>query len=164
MPQLEQVDTYASQIFWLALTFIPLLLLLWKVALPRVEEVLETRQRRIEDDLERARQSNEEAEQAQASYDAALAEARGRAHEVMTQASKAMAETAAGEQAALRRRLAEEERAAVAGITAAREAAMGNIRAVAIEAALLSIVQVAGAAVADGAEAELAAVVDEALG
>ncbi|MFQ5955421.1 MAG: F0F1 ATP synthase subunit B', partial [Kiloniellales bacterium] len=139
MPQLEQLDTYASQIFWLALTFIPLFVILWKVALPRVDEVLDARQRRIETDLERARQSKEEAEEVSAAYDRALAEARSRAHGVLTEASKRLAEVAAAEQAALRRRLAEEEQAAVAGIARARQAAMRNVRQVAIEVAGLAV-------------------------
>ncbi len=163
MPQLEQIDTYVSQIFWLALTFIPLFVILWKVALPRVDEILEARQGRIEKDLERARQSKEQAEEVAAAYERVLAEARAQAHTVLAAASKRLAEAAAAEQAELRRQLAEEERAAVARIGEALEAAMGNVRQVAIEVAGLAVTRVASAAAGDIDEAELAAAVDAAL-
>ncbi len=163
MSQLEQIDTYVSQIFWLALTFIPLLVILWKVALPRVDEVLEARQSRIEKDLERARQSKEQAEEVSAAYERVLAEARAQAHAVLAAASKRLAEAAAAEQAELRRQLAEEERAVVARIGEARQAAMGNVRQVAIEVAGLAVARVAGAAAGEMNEADLATAVDAAL-
>ncbi len=163
MPQLEQVDTYVSQIFWLALTFIPLFVILWKVALPRVDEVLEARQSRIEKDLERARQSKEQAEEVSAAYERVLAEARAQAHAVLAAASKRLAEAAAAEQAELRRQLAEEERAVVARIGEARQAAMANVRQVAIEVAGLAVARVAGAAAGEMNEADLATAVDAAL-
>ena len=53
LPQLD-VQTYASQIFWLVVSFIVLYFLVAKVAMPRISEVLEERQERIEDDLDKA--------------------------------------------------------------------------------------------------------------
>ena len=53
MPQLEQISTYASQIFWLVVVFAVLLGVMLKVALPRVQGILEERQKRIDDDLAR---------------------------------------------------------------------------------------------------------------
>ena len=60
MPQLDS-STYVGQIFWLLLTFVPLYLILWKVALPRIASVLEQRQEKIEDDLVRAEKLKVEA-------------------------------------------------------------------------------------------------------
>ena len=54
MPQLEQISTYAGQIFWLVVVFAVLLGVMLKVALPRVQGILEDRQKRIDDDLARA--------------------------------------------------------------------------------------------------------------
>ena len=51
MPQLEQIHTFLSQIFWLVITFGFLYLVLWKVALPRVSSILLERQERIDDDI-----------------------------------------------------------------------------------------------------------------
>ena len=62
MPQLDP-STFATQLFWLFLTFTALFLIAWKVALPRMTEVLNTRQERIEGDLEKAETLKAEAEE-----------------------------------------------------------------------------------------------------
>jgi F-type H+-transporting ATPase subunit b len=72
--------TFAPQLFWLALSFGLLYLLLKRVALPRVEEVIEERRERIERDLAKAESLKTETEQALASYERALGEARARAN------------------------------------------------------------------------------------
>ena len=53
MPQLEMGD-YAPQIFWLVVTFVILMLLMWGVGLPRIRRVIEAREARIGDDLAQA--------------------------------------------------------------------------------------------------------------
>ena len=60
LPQLD-IETYASQIFWLIVTFIVLYFLVAKIAMPRIAEVLEGRQERIEDDLDKAETLKKEA-------------------------------------------------------------------------------------------------------
>ena len=50
MPQLD-ISTYPPQLVWLLITFLALYLVVWKVALPRIVDVREARQRRVEDDL-----------------------------------------------------------------------------------------------------------------
>ena len=78
MPQLE-THTFATQIFWLIVTFVPLYLLLWKVALPRIADILESRQNRIDHDLARADTLKVEAEEVMASYREEQAKARAEA-------------------------------------------------------------------------------------
>ena len=53
MPQLD-VSTFLPQIFWLVVTFAALYLIMWKVAVPGVANVLEARQKRIGDNLDKA--------------------------------------------------------------------------------------------------------------
>jgi F-type H+-transporting ATPase subunit b len=53
MPQLD-FSTYLPQVFWLVVTFIALFLIMWKIAVPRIANSLEARQKRIEDYLDRA--------------------------------------------------------------------------------------------------------------
>ena len=60
MPQLD-VSTFPPQLVWLLITFVALFLIVWKVALPRIIDVRDNRQRRIEDDLARAETLREEA-------------------------------------------------------------------------------------------------------
>ncbi len=81
LPQLD-FDTWPSQIFWLAVALWALYSLLTKIALPRIAGVLEERADAIADDLDRAEEFKRKAEEAQATYDAALAKARSEAEAI----------------------------------------------------------------------------------
>ena len=61
MPQLD-ISTYPPQLVWLLITFLALYLVVWKVALPRIVDVREARQRRVEDDLGKAEALRSEAQ------------------------------------------------------------------------------------------------------
>ena len=71
MPQLDP-EYYLSQVFWLAITFIFLLLFLWRVSLPRIKRVLEKRSDKINKDLEDAKNLQEKAEKLQKKIDTDL--------------------------------------------------------------------------------------------
>lgn len=60
MPQFDPTY-FASQVFWLIVTFGILYLLMAKIALPRIGDILEVRQDRIAADLDRAEQLKREA-------------------------------------------------------------------------------------------------------
>lgn len=86
-PQLK-TETYASQVFWLFVAFTLLYVLMSKVALPRVSSMIDARSNMREDDLSRAQSMQAEAAKIKAAYDASLAEAQGRAQEIMAAAEK----------------------------------------------------------------------------
>ena len=92
-PKLPQLDiaTYASQIFWLIVTFIVLYFLVAKIAMPRIAEVLEGRQERIEDDLDKAETLKKEAYLVRVEYEKALSSAREEAHEAPRRAKEEIA-------------------------------------------------------------------------
>ena len=90
MPQLD-VQTYASQIFWLIVSFIVLYFLVAKVAMPRISEVLEERQERIEDDLDKAETLKKEAYLVKIEYEKALSSAREKASDATRQAQEEIA-------------------------------------------------------------------------
>ncbi|MBN2752193.1 MAG: F0F1 ATP synthase subunit B', partial [Rhodospirillaceae bacterium] len=75
MPQFDPTS-FPSQLFWLATTFIALYVLMSKVALPRIGDILEERQKRISDDLDMAERLKTETEAAIAVYEKALSDAR----------------------------------------------------------------------------------------
>lgn len=81
MPQLN-VDSYASQIFWLIVALGVLFFALKNVALPRIAGGLEERSDAIEDDLDRAAEFRKKAEQAEKTYEKALSDARSKAQEI----------------------------------------------------------------------------------
>jgi F-type H+-transporting ATPase subunit b len=134
MPQLD-ITTFPSQIFWLLVTFIPLYLVLWKVALPKIGGALQARQQRIDDDLEKAAALKEEAEQVLAEYRKALANAQAEAQALHRKTQEELAAAAARQHADLGARLAERTAAAEARIAEARNAALADLRSVAVDVA-----------------------------
>jgi F-type H+-transporting ATPase subunit b len=90
LPQLD-IETYASQIFWLTVTFLVLYFLVAKIAMPRIAEVLEGRQERIEDDLDKAETLKKEAYLVRVEYEKALSSAREEAHEATRRAQEEIA-------------------------------------------------------------------------
>ncbi len=94
MPQLD-VATYISQLFWLLVTFSFLYVLAKTLILPKIGSVLESRRRRIADDMEAAERLQRQAEEALQQHDALLAEARGKAQDlVRAEKEKVLAEIA----------------------------------------------------------------------
>ncbi len=90
MPQFDP-STFTPQLFWLAVTFGVLFFAMWRHALPRISDILETRRQRISDELEKAQAFKSEAEQVAAEYEMALAEARDKAAAALKQAGNDMA-------------------------------------------------------------------------
>lgn len=74
--------TFGPQLFWLAVTFVALYLLLSRIALPRVGEVIEERADRIKRDLDAAERLKGETENARLAYETALADARANAGKI----------------------------------------------------------------------------------
>ena len=82
------VDPVIGVMIWTLVVFGLTMLLLWKVAFPRIAEALDRRQRAIEDSIDAAETTRREAEQILAEYRERLAEARGQADEIVARARK----------------------------------------------------------------------------
>lgn len=132
MPQFDPA-VWPTQLFWLAVIFVVLYLLMSRVALPRVAEVLEEREVRINDQLRKAENLKHDAEDAIAAYEKAMAGARAQAHEQLRQAHEATANEAAARQAELSATLSSDLEAAEARIGAARDQAIAGLRDMASE-------------------------------
>jgi len=143
LPQLD-VTTFPPQLIWLVLTFAVLYLVMSRVALPRVSQILEERQQRIEDNLTKAESLRQEAQAAAEAYEKSLAEARAEAHGVMIDTINRIAEEAARQQAALSENLDKETGAAEQRIGEARDAAMASLGDVAAEVALATAEKLTG--------------------
>jgi len=81
MPQLDPTF-FPTQLFWLFVVFTLLFLVVWKVALPRIADVRETRRARVDSDLEKTAVLKKEAEEVLAAYEKSVAEATDKAHAV----------------------------------------------------------------------------------
>ena len=131
--------TFPSQLFWLAVTFAFLFVVLWKVAGPRINGAITGRRGAITGAIEAARKARGEAEAAEAAYRTALAGARARAtalaednrQTLNAEIAKAKADTdakAAGAMAEADARIAATREAAKAHVnTAARDAAIAIV-------------------------------------
>src|SRR5256885_7982874 len=84
-------STYPSQIFWLVVTFVALLIVMWKVAVPKIGGVIGERKGRIQTELAKAEESRKQAEHAAAAYQAPILEARERARAASEAARSEMA-------------------------------------------------------------------------
>ncbi|MBL6933166.1 MAG: F0F1 ATP synthase subunit B' [Rhodospirillales bacterium] len=155
LPQLD-IATFPPQLIWLAITFVVLYLMMAKVALPRISQVLEERQHKIEDNLKKAENLKEEAEVAAQAYEKALAEARAEAHGIMLETHNRIADEAAKKQAELSRELEAEIQDAEARILEAKNTAMAGLSEVASEVALCAAEKVSGESLS---EAEVAKVI-----
>ena len=150
MPQLD-VTTFAPQIVWLVITFLAMYFIMAKVALPRIAQVLEERQTRIDDNLEKAAALKKEAEEAAAAYESSLAEARANAQDAV----KAVIDAANAEQAKkqdeLTEKLNKELDAAEARIAEAKDKALANIKEVSGDVAKATVEKLSGVSVDDAA-------------
>ena len=130
-----QSETFASQLVWFALTFVALYLLASRLLLPRVGGIIDARANKIEGDLSEAQRFKADADEANQAYEKALADARNRA--------QALANATRDEQQAKadarRKELEGQLDAKLAGaektIARTKEAAMGNVRGIAIDVA-----------------------------
>lgn len=144
MPQFDPAF-FAPQLFWLAVTFLTLYVLMAKVALPKIGTVLDERQRKIDDNLDKAAQLKAEAQAAVAAYEKALAESRAHAHAVIKEAGDRLAAQADERNRELGARLADQIRSGEARINAAKDTALSNVRDVAVEVAGAVIARLVGA-------------------
>jgi F-type H+-transporting ATPase subunit b len=134
MPQLDAA-TYASQILWLIITFAVLYYLLKTKALPRVADILEARQERISNDLDKAAALRAEAEAASEEYAKVVAEAQAKASEAIKAARESVAADIARRTAALDKELGARIAEAEKAVQTSRAQALTELEDVAVEVA-----------------------------
>src|SRR5215475_4175836 len=145
MPQLNPLD-WAPQLIWLAITFSILYLLMKRVALPKIGSVIEARASRITGDLEAADKLRRQTEEAIATYEQALAEAKARAHGIAKDARNKLKEEVATERVALEQDLAKKSAEAEARIHQDKESAHKDGNEAASETATENVQRLIGVA------------------
>jgi F-type H+-transporting ATPase subunit b len=151
-----QRDTFASQLVWLAITFVLLYALVAKAALPRVGGIFAARRQKTEADLDAARQRREEADAALAAYEKALADARTHAQGIESETHSRLTAEADQRRKALETELNGKLAEADKAIAATKQAAMANVRGIAAEVTATIVERLIGTKPAEPA-------VDEAL-
>jgi F-type H+-transporting ATPase subunit b len=134
MPQLDP-DTFAPQLIWLAITFIGLYLVMARVALPRIGNAIEHRRDRIANDLDQAQALKEATDRAIATYEARMAEARARAHDMNQETRQKLKDEVEAERARVEADLAEKVAKAETRIAKVKDGALAEMEKLAVDLA-----------------------------
>ena len=132
MPQMEFAD-YVPQVIWLIICFGCLYFLMAWVALPRVAEILENRQRKLDHDLESAERLRDEASSALVEYQSVLREASSQAEKIVAEARESAQVEAAERIQELNTRLEKQVMMSEQRLRQSRDAAEKEIRLAATE-------------------------------
>jgi len=146
---------WAPQFVWLVLIFGALYLLMSRIALPRIADILETRETTINDDLDSARASQAKAQTAAKHNDATLAAKKDEAQAIGREAQAKVAAEAVAHRAAAEQKLAQALAAAEQRIAAEKAEKMAQVESVAKDAAAAIVAKLTGAS-ADAAAIEAA--------
>jgi F-type H+-transporting ATPase subunit b len=150
-----KTETYPSQIFWLAITFAFLFVVLWRIAGPRINGVIAGRRGAINADIAAADKARGEAQSASAAYQTALAGARARAQAMADENRQALNAEIAKAKAEAEAEAGRAMAAADARIAATRIEAKTHMVRAAEEAAIAIVRRLTGDSVspADAAQA-----------
>lgn len=159
LPQLA-VETFAGQLFWLAISFALLFALLTFFIIPRIRGVLETRRARIQGDLAAAATAKGAADAALKAYEKAVADARARGRALADDTRKATKTDTDAKRAAAEAGLTAKIAEAEAQVAATKTEALANIRSVAADTAAEIYARLTGESVT---AADAAGAVDAAL-
>ena len=160
MPQLN-INDFAPQLIWLAISFVLLYLIMSRLALPRVGQILEERSSRIAGDLAAAAKLREDTEKAIADYEQALAEARARAQAIARQARDEMTRDIERQRAEVDEIITGRTADAEKRINTMKEAALAHVGEIATNTEEALIARLLGKTVP---RSELQGAVNEALG
>lgn len=92
MPQFETA-TYLSQIFWMLLTFCCLWMIMSWFIIPRIEDIMEQRRRKIDGYIQKAEKINQQALQSLDKYEKALKKAKKKANTRIAQNKEDLVKT-----------------------------------------------------------------------
>jgi F-type H+-transporting ATPase subunit b len=141
-----QKETFASQLVWLAITFVALYLMISRIAVPRISGILEERSKRIEGDFAAAQRMKDESEAALAAYEKSLADARNRAQAIGAEIRDKLHAEGEERRKALEGKLATQLADAEKQIATTKTAAMANVRGIAVDAAAAIVERLIGSA------------------
>ena len=127
MPQFDQIESFAGQIFWLIVFFTLLYGLMAKLVLPRIAAILDARTGKIQSNMEDARRAHKEAEALLATANAELDKANGEARDLILKAEQKIAEDLATKSNALEEKLDQKLSEAEAEINANLDQAIGEL-------------------------------------
>ncbi|MBL8783203.1 MAG: F0F1 ATP synthase subunit B' [Alphaproteobacteria bacterium] len=145
LPQLD-ISTFASQLFWLLISFVILYVVISRVAAPKIGGVIQDRANRIRGDLETAAKAKRDSEAAIAGYDKALADARARGLKISNELRTTVQSEINAKNDVASKQLAADTAKAEAGIASMRKSAMAKVGDVARESVADIVTKLTGEA------------------
>lgn len=143
LPQFDP-EWFASQLFWLAISFGILYFIFAKKTLPDISGVIENRKNLIESDLETAEKLTAEADVVHDAYQEGLTKAQGDAAQAIQNVDAEMKVKAAEALEGFRARSEEELAAAEGRIDASKIAMMDDMNSIVAETASLAVEKIIG--------------------
>jgi F-type H+-transporting ATPase subunit b len=139
-----KTETFPSQLFWLAITFGFLFVVLWRVAGPKINTAITDRRGVINGAIAEAGKARGDAEAAQAAYEIALAGARARGNALAEETRQTLNAEIAKGKAQADAQAHDAMAAAEARIAQTRETAKGHVTAAARDAAIAIVERLTG--------------------
>src|SRR5215510_3923609 len=137
-------ETFPSQLFWFAIAFVALYLIISRLAIPRVGGIMDARRQSVEGDLAEAKRLKDSSDTAIASYEKALADARNRAQALANETREKHAKQAEAARHELEATLNTRSAQAEQAIATRRTAAMANVQDIAVETAAAIVERLTG--------------------
>jgi F-type H+-transporting ATPase subunit b len=137
-------ETFASQLFWLVICFAALYVIVSKLIMPRMSRIIGERRNRIEANLREAARMKDEADDAMAAYEKALADARTRAQAIAAETRDRLHAEGEANRKDLEANLHSKLAGAEKTIAATKSAAMSNVKGIAQEAAAAIVNRLTG--------------------
>lgn len=134
LPQLNP-ENFSPQLIWLAISFGILYVALSWYILPRIGQVIDERRNRIQRDLDEAERLRRETEEAIASYEQALAEARNRSNAIAKETREKLAAETEHERARVEEMVAGKIAEAEARIDETKMRAMAEVETIVADTA-----------------------------
>ena len=134
MPQLD-TSTFTSQLFWLVVCFFSMMFIMSKFIIPKIADIMEQRQRKIDGYLNKAADLKKQAEAALRKYQKALA-ATEKADKSLADTKDEMNRLISDKQSELEARLQKKIKEGEKEINAGKEEALKQIKAVSEDLAL----------------------------
>ena len=154
LPQFDPT-WWAGEVFWFALIFVVVLVLMAKVFMPRVTRTIAEREDRITGDIRQAMAAKAQAEAQAAEAEAEMTQARARSQKLAADAKSRVQAEASQRQAVEEAKLGETVAQAEAQIRAARDEAMSHVREIATDTLQAIVARLTGQA-ASAAEVKAA--------
>ena len=156
MPQINQLLlVYQSQWFWLALVLAAIYFVIGKGMVPKIEDTVDLRDKKIADDLAAAERARAAADASEAAWRSEQAGVRAEAQASAVAAKAKSAKDAENRLAKADAKISEDMAVADAALATSRNKALSSIESVAVEAAQDIVAKVSGMTVsaADAAKA-----------